>query len=427
MTAQASLSAARDQALALDQADPLAAYRSQFHIPKTANGTQAVYFCGHSLGLQPKNTAALVQQELHHWQQSAVEGHFTGARPWLSYHEQLTQGLAELCGALPIEVTAMNSLTVNLHLLLISFYKPSAKRHKILIEANAFSSDRYAVSSQLKLHGYDPATSLIELKPRLGEDTLRTEDILSVLEREGHTITTVVLPGVQYLTGQYLDIPRITQAAHQQGCLVGFDLAHAIGNVPLQLHEWDVDFAVWCSYKYLNSGPGAIGGMFVHERHAQRPELPRLAGWWGHDKQTRFTMPHNFSPLLGAEGWQLSNPPILACTPLLSSLEIFQSAGLSKLRAKSEQLTELLYSLLTAHYPKVSVITPSDPSQRGCQLSLRLAMSPSKAKSIYEELALQGIICDWREPDIIRAAPTPLYNTYFEVFTFVAILQSMLK
>lgn len=427
MTSQTSLNTARNRALALDQADPLAAYRSQFHIPQTTNGNKVLYFCGHSLGLQPKNTAALVQQELQHWQQNAVEGHFTGARPWLSYHEQLTEGLAELCGALPIEVAAMNSLTVNLHLLLISFYKPTPKRHKIVIEANAFSSDRYAVSSQLTLHGYDPETSLIELKPRVGEDVLRTEDILSLIEREGHAISALVLPGVQYLTGQYLDIPRITQAAHQQGCVIGFDLAHAIGNVPLQLHEWNVDFAVWCGYKYLNSGPGAIGGMFVHERHAQRPELPRLAGWWGHDKQTRFTMPHDFSPLLGAEGWQLSNPPILACAPLISSLEIFHSARLSKLRAKSVQLTEFLYGLLTAHCPKVSVITPSDPSQRGCQLSLRLAMSPSKAKRIYEDLALQGIMCDWREPDIIRVAPTPLYNTYFEVFTFVATLQSMLK
>ena len=427
MTVHVSLQTSKENALTLDQNDSLALYRNQFHIPKTTTGQQAIYFCGHSLGLQPKSTEPFIQQELELWKQRGVEGHFTGERPWLSYHEQLTDGLAELCGALPVEVTAMNSLTVNLHLLLISFYRPTPQRHKILIEANAFASDRYAVCSQIQLHGFDPTNSLIEIKPRSNEDLLRTEDILSLLEREGHTIATVLLPGVQYLTGQYLDIQRITQVAQQQGCIVGFDLAHAIGNMPLELHTWNVDFAAWCSYKYLNSGPGAIGGIFVHERHARDRELPRLAGWWGHDKHTRFNMPHDFSPLSGAEGWQLSNPPIFACAPLLSSLEVFQSAGLSRLRTKSLQLTGFLYRLLEIRCPDIKIITPSDPMQRGCQLSLRLPMSSAAAKHIYDQLIVKGIICDWREPDIIRVAPTPLYNTFIEAFTFVEILQDMLK
>jgi kynureninase len=427
MTVHASLQTSKENALALDQNDSLALYRNQFHIPQNVTGQQTIYFCGHSLGLQPKRTETLVQQELELWKQRGVEGHFTGERPWLSYHEQLTDGLSELCGALPIEVTAMNSLTVNLHLLLISFYRPTTQRHKILTEANAFASDRYAVCSQIQLHGFDPANSLIEIKPRSNEDLLRTEDILSLLEREGHTIATVLLPGVQYLTGQYLDIQRITQVAQQQGCTVGFDLAHAIGNMPLELHSWNVDFAAWCSYKYLNSGPGAIGGIFVHERHARDRKLPRLAGWWGHEKHTRFNMPHDFAPLSGAEGWQLSNPPIFACAPLLSSLEVFQSAGLSRLRTKSLQLTGFLYKLLEIHCPNIKIITPSDPTQRGCQLSLRLPMPSAAAKQIYDQLIVKGIICDWREPDIIRVAPTPLYNTFTEVFTFVEILQDMLK
>ncbi len=422
-----TLSLERTAATALDIADPLARYRSRFHLPITTDGNPQTYLCGHSLGLQPKSTASLINEELMVWQTQAVEGHFNSKRPWLSYHELLTPGLAELAGALPIEVVAMNSLSVNLHLLLTSFYRPTAQRHKLVIEAGAFPSDRYAVISQLQLHGYDAANSLIELQPRAGEDTLRLEDILTVLEREGDSIATLLLPGVQYLTGQVFDMQRITHAAQQQGCVVGFDLAHAIGNVPLQLHDWNVDFAVWCSYKYLNSGPGAIGGAFVHERHAYQPGLSRLAGWWGHDQATRFAMPQEFVPLPGAAGWQLSNPPIFACAPLLASLQIFQDADIQTLRGKSLQLTAYLEHLLISQLPQhISVITPSAAESRGCQLSLRLRAERTRARQVHEQLMTQGFVCDWREPDIIRVAPTPLYNRYVEVWQFVQSLKSLL-
>ncbi len=427
MTTRIATIAHLEEALERDRADPLSACREQFHIPLTATGKPQSYFCGHSLGLQPRSTATLIDEELQAWKTQGVAGHFTGPRPWLSYHELMTPTLADLCGALPIEVVAMNSLSVNLQLLLISFYRPTPQRHRILIEASAFASDRYAVSAQLKLHGYDPAQALVELSPRPGEDLLRTEDLLSVIEREGHSIATILLPGVQYLTGQLFDMQRITRVAQQHGCTIGFDLAHAIGNVPLQLHDWNVDFAVWCSYKYLNSGPGAIGGAFVHERHAQNQQLPRLAGWWGHDKKTRFAMPHDYAPLPGAEGWQLSNPSVFACAPLLSSLDIFRKAGLPALRSKSVQLTTYMYSLLQEYSPQISIITPADPQQRGCQLSLRLPMTHTESKLIHEQLINQGMICDWREPDIIRVAPTPLYNTFEDVWKLVQALQGLLK
>ena len=414
-------------ALALDGADPLAAMRAEFHLPCNADGQVQTYLCGHSLGLQPKRTAALINEELLNWQQHAVEGHFHGERPWLSYHELLTNGLAELTGALPLEVVAMNSLSVNLHLLLTSFYRPTPQRYKILIERDAFPSDRYAVASQLRLHGFDPATALIELAPRAGEDALHTEDLLDVLQREGPRIATVLLPGVQYLTGQLLDMQAITRAAHQHGCTVGFDLAHAIGNAPLQLHDWNIDFAVWCSYKYLNSGPGAIGGCFVHERHATQFDLPRLAGWWGHDKASRFAMPHDFKPLPGAEGWQVSNPSILASAPLLASLQVFQQAGLARLRNKSLQLTGYLQFLLQALLAQqVSIITPLDAAARGSQLSLRIHAPLEQALRIHQQLMSQGYICDWRDPDIIRVAPTPLYNRYLDVWNFVQTLRILL-
>ncbi len=423
-----SVSLERSHAAALDVADTLARYRNRFHLPITVDGNAQTYLCGHSLGLQPRSTQGLINEELQVWQMQAVEGHFNSTRPWLSYHELLTPGLAELTGALPIEVVAMNSLSVNLHLLLTSFYRPTTQRHKILIEANAFPSDRYAVCSQLQMHGYDPATGLIELVPRVGEDCVHTEDILTTLAQHGQEIATVLLPGVQYLTGQLFDMATITQAAQQQGCTVGFDLAHAIGNVPLQLHDWNVDFAVWCSYKYLNSGPGAIGGAFVHERYAQRFDLPRLAGWWGHDKNTRFAMPDRFSPLPGAEGWQLSNPSILASAPLLASLQLFQDAGIKALRNKSLQLTACLEQLIIAQLPKqVSIVTPSDPAARGCALSLRLHADREKARGIHEQLMAQGFICDWREPDVIRAAPVPLYNRYVDVWQFVHALRGLLQ
>lgn len=417
----------RDYAAHLDKLDPLARFRNEFYLPLTEQGVIQNYFCGHSLGLQPKRTANLMSEELQRWQQKGVAGHFTGIRPWLSYHEQLTPVLAELCGALPVEVVAMNSLSVNLQLLLISFYRPTEQRYKILIEANAFASDRYAVSAQLKLHGHDPQHDLIEIRPRPGEQLIRTEDLLEVIDREGHRIATVLLPGVQYLTGQLFDMETITERAQQQGCIVGFDLAHAIGNVPLQLHAWNVDFAVWCSYKYLNSGPGAIGGAFVHERHAQDFTRPRLSGWWGHEKHSRFNMPHEFMPLPGAEGWQLSNPSIFACAPLLSSLEIFKQAGLPALRSKSIQLTGYLTTLLTAQCPQIQIITPASTQERGCQLSLRLPLSAHHAKRIYDQLLCQGVVCDWREPDIIRAAPVPLYNTFQDVWHLVQSLEGLLQ
>ena len=417
----------RSTAHALDIADPLARQRSRFHLPITTDGNPQTYLCGHSLGLQPKSTAALINEELLVWQSQAVEGHFNNHRPWLSYHQQLTPGLAELCGSLPIEVVAMNSLSINLHLLLTSFYRPTAQRHKLLIEANAFPSDRYAAISQLRLHGFDPVEALLELAPREGEDLLRTEDIVGLLEREGQHIATVLLPGVQYLTGQVLDMNAITRSAQQQGCVVGFDLAHAIGNVPLKLHEWNVDFAPWCSYKYLNSGPGSIGGAFVHERHAHNFNLPRLAGWWGHDKTTRFAMPHEFAPLPGAEGWQVSNPPILACAPLLASLQIFQDAGIHALRNKSLQLTAYLeYLLVNLPGRWIELITPSDPAARGSQLSLRLRVPTDQARHIHEQLQKQGVVCDWREPNVIRVTPAPLYNRHVDAWQFVNVLKSLL-
>jgi kynureninase len=418
----------RNAALALDANDPLAAFRNEFHLPLNAAGQPQTYLCGHSLGLQPKRTANFINEELRAWQLQAVEAHFHGKRPWLSYHELLAPGLAELAGALPVEVVAMNSLSVNLHLMLVSFYRPRAQRHKILIERSAFPSDRYAVAAQLRLHGYDPHSALLEISPRAGESSLRLEDVVALLEREGPSIATVLLPGVQYLSGQYLELAAITRVAQQQGCVVGFDLAHAIGNVPLRLHDWNVDFAVWCSYKYLNSGPGSIGGCFVHERHAQQIELPRLAGWWGHDKTTRFDMPADFVPLAGAEGWQISNPPIFACAPLLASLELFAAARLDRLRNKYLQLTGYLDTLLRAELQsRLSVLTPNDPAARGCQLSLRLDAGRERAYASYQALMARNFVCDWREPDIIRVAPVPLYNTYIEVWRFVQALQELLQ
>jgi kynureninase len=411
-----------------DASDPLAALRAEFFIPPRAGGGHSIYLCGHSLGLQPRGVGLIINEELRHWAQLAVEGHFASSRPWLPYHERLTSSLAKLVGAVPLEVVAMNSLTVNLHLMLASFYRPRPGREAILIEQRAFSSDQYAVASQIRHHGFDPASALIEIGPRAGEDVLRTEDICSLIEREGQRIATVMLPGVQYLTGQRFDIEAIARCARSQGCTVGFDLAHAIGNVPLRLHDWDVDFAVWCSYKYLNAGPGALGGCFVHERHARSADLPRFAGWWGHDKDSRFQMPPTFQPIPGAEGWQLSNPPILAAAPLLASLPLFDKAGMERLRAKSLQLTGYLRALLQARLPDaLTVITPADPEARGCQLSLRLHRSPGDARAVFDSLASQGVVCDWREPDIIRVAPVPLYNSFVDVWKFVDALGLALR
>ncbi len=414
----------RTHALALDDADPLKSIRQEFFRPKRADGSEAAYFCGHSLGLEPRRAVTYVNEELEEWQRLAVEGHFSGRRPWLSYHERLAPPLARLTGALPLEVVAMNSLTVNLHLLLVSFYRPAGTRRKLLIERPAFPSDRYAAVSQILSHGLDPADALLELGPRDGEESIREEDILALLDREGASIATVLLPGVQYLTGQRFDMETITRAAHAKGCVVGFDLAHAIGNVPLSLHDWSVDFAVWCSYKYLNGGPGAIGGAFVHERHSRNAALPRFAGWWGHDKETRFRMGPDFVALPGAEGWQLSNPPILAMAPLVASLEIFDAAGEARRVAKAARLTGYLDFLLRERLgEKLDILTPA---ARGSQVSFRVRAPSDVLRTLHATLHDRGFYTDLREPDVLRAAPVPLYNSYLEVWEFVAGLESIL-
>lgn len=408
----------------LDAADKLADYRQLFHIPLGRGGQPVRYFCGNSLGLQPKSVRAYIEQELLDWQRLGVEGHFKAKNPWLPYHELLTGQTARLVGAKPHEVVVMNSLTVNLHLMLVSFYRPTPRRHKILIEAHAFPSDQYAVKSQLRFHGYDPESGLIEMQARPGEDTIRTEDLLDLLERQGNEIALVLLGGVNYYSGQAFDMARITAAAHSRGCIAGYDLAHAAGNLLLQMHEWDVDFAVWCSYKYLNAGPGGIAGCFVHERHANAVDLPRFAGWWGHDKTTRFQMGPDFQPIAGAEGWQLSNPPILQMAALRASMEIFDQAGMQNLRRKSENLTAFLHFLITGHGQEaIQIITPANPGERGAQLSLRVGRN---GRALYEHLTANDVICDWREPDVIRVAPVPLYNSYTEVYQFATILQAAL-
>jgi kynureninase len=409
---------------ALDAADELASFRDRFHLPRGADGTPLVYLVGNSLGLQPRTTQAFVVAELEDWARLGVEGHFHARHPWMPYHVFLTGATARLVGALPEEVVVMNSLTVNLHLLMVSFYRPTPARHRIVIEAHAFPSDRYAVQSQIAFHGYDPAAALVELAPRAGEATLRTDDIEAWLEREGTSVALVLFGGVNYYTGQAFDLERITRAAHAQGCTVGFDLAHAAGNMPLSLHDQQVDFAAWCSYKYLNAGPGSLAGCFVHARHRHRPDLPRFAGWWGHNPQTRFQMPAAFEVMPGTEGWQLSNPPILPLAALRASMEVFEEAGMARLRAKSERLTGYLETLLDTFVgDQVDVLTPRDPAQRGCQLSLRV---PANGRAVFERLMAAGCLCDWREPDVIRVAPVPLYNTFGDVWRFVQVLRQAL-
>lgn len=411
-----------------DAADPLAPLRNEFRIPQRTDGTPGIYLCGHSLGLQPKAVARVMQEELDSWAQRAVDGHFDSARPWMSYHERIAPSFARLVGAQPLEVVAMNTLTVNLHLMLASFYQPTRERHALVIEKRAFSSDRYAVESQIRLHGFDPARSLIEIGPREGEDALRMEDVCERIERHGASIATVMLPGVQYLTGQRFDLQELTRVTRAAGCRAGFDLAHAAGNVPLQLHDWDVDFAVWCSYKYLNAGPGATAGCFVHERHARAFDLPRLAGWWGHDKTTRFLMPETFQPLPGAEGWQISNLPILSTAPLLASMPLFDRAGLPALRAKSLRLTAYLESLLRARLSdSLTLLTPTDPEARGAQLSLRLHRTREQARAVFDALSRRGIVGDWREPNVIRVAPVPMYNTFVDAWEFTQALEQCLR
>ena len=414
----------RDFALEMDRSDPLAGARDLFHFPKTREGKDVIYLCGNSLGLQPKSVEAAVRRELEDWKTMGVEGHFHAKHPWLPYHEFLTEQLAKLVGAKPIEVVAMNGLTVNLHLAMVSFYRPTTKRHKIVIEAHAFPSDCYAVASQIRFHGFDPATSLIEWQPRPGEATLHTEDLERLLERHGDEIALLLIGAVNYYTGQFFAVERITQLGHARGCVVGWDLAHAAGNVPLKLHDWGVDFSCWCSYKYLNSGPGSVAGCFVHERHADNPDLPRLCGWWGHDKASRFRMGPDYHAIPGAEGWQLSNPPILSLAAVKASLDIFGEVGMNALREKSLKLTGYLEFLLDRMSAgTLSILTPRDPQERGCQLSI---VVHKNGRRIFEALTQAGVVCDWREPDCIRVAPVPLYNRFADVHDFAAILGAQL-
>ncbi|HCM76128.1 MAG TPA: kynureninase [Cytophagales bacterium] len=409
----------------MDRIDPLSVYRKKFLLPKH-NRKPAAYFVGNSLGLQPKATKKYVNEELHDWGTLAVEGHFHGKRPWLYYHKFSKKALAGIVGAKPVEVVAMNQLTVNLHLMMVSFYRPTKQRFKIIMEAGAFSSDQYAVESQIKFHHLNPDVALVELKPRPGEHTLRTEDILQSINEHADQLALVLMPGVQYYTGQFFDIKQITEAGHRAGALVGFDLAHAAGNVPLQLHKDNVDFAVWCSYKYLNSGPGGISGVFVHERHRNNPNIPRFAGWWGHQEKVRFQMKKGFIPMEGADGWQLSNVPVLAGAAHLASLQLFEEAGMTKLRKKSMLLTGYLHYLLTEidpHGQYFEIITPKDANARGCQLSI---LMKKNGKKIFNALMKQGVFTDWREPDVIRAAPVPMYNSYEDVYRFAAAFSALI-
>lgn len=423
--ARTEFQATREFATAMTASDSLASYRQRFHFPQTPDGNDCVYLCGHSLGLQPKSASAYVEQELEDWKRFAVDAHFRARNPWLPYHENLTEPTARLVGALPIEVVVMNSLTVNLHLMLVSFYRPTRERNKIVIEANAFPSDQYAVKSQIRYHGFDPAGSLIEVSPRAGETAIRTEDIEELIETKGDEIALLMLAGVNYSTGQAFECSRIAAAARARGCAVGFDIAHAAGNLHLKLHDWNADFAVWCSYKYLNAGPGAIAGCFVHERHARNGKLPRFTGWWGHDKATRFQMEPNFQGIAGAEGWQVSNPSILSMAALRASMEIFDEAGIENLRAKSVTLTSYLEFLLEQQpSDRFSIITPRDPAQRGAMLTLRIKKG---GRAICDRLAEQGVICDWREPDILRASLAPLYNSFLDAYAFAEKFTSALN
>lgn len=415
------------QAAALDAADELSEFRREFHLPPDADGACAIYLAGNSLGLQPRGAQSLVEEELADWRRLAVLGHHVARRPWVDYHENLTKPAADLVGAGPTEVVHMNSTTVNLHLMMVSFYRPTQGRFKVLAERDAFSSDRYAFQSQIRHHGFDPAQALIELGPREGEQLLRTEDIVACIEKEATQLALVLFSGVNYATGQAYDLPAISAAARKYGCAVGFDLAHAVGNVPLHLHDWAPDFAVWCGYKYLNGGPGAVAGCFVHERH-HAAALPRFSGWWGHDKRKRFLMPPQFEPSVGAEGWQISNPPILSMTPLLASYSLFERAGMARLRAKSIKLTEFLEALIARRLPEaIEIITPTDPQQRGCQLSLRVRAGRAAGQRIFKKLESRGVIGDWREPDIIRVAPVPLYNCFTELVTFAERLERVVR
>jgi kynureninase len=403
-------------ARAQDEADRLAPLRQRFALPCNPDGRPLLYFCGHSLGPAPVAARAMIEAEIEDWERYGQLGHVGARSPWIGYAEQLQPDLASLAGAMPLEVVAMNSLSVNLHLLLASFYRPDPERSAILIEAGAFSSDRHVVAAQIAWHGLDGARELIELAPRAGEDLLRTEDIEQCIAANAARLALVLWPGVQYRTGQYFDLPRIVRAARAAGAVVGLDLAHAIGNVPLALHDDGADFAAWCSYKYLNGGPGALAGAFVHARHLQRRDLPRLAGWWGHDVATRFQMGAQFTPAAGAAGWAVSNPPIFSSAPLRASLPMFTEVGMPALRAKSLALSAYFESLLLEFAPEdIALMTPGGPAWRGAQFSLRVRGGATRGRAVFEALARRAVVCDWREPDVMRFGLAPLYIGFEDV------------
>ncbi len=408
-----------------DNLDELSKYRNKFHIPKDKDGNELIYLCGNSLGLQPKSTKAYINQELEDWANLGVEGHLEAKNPWLPYHEYLAESMARVVGANPIEVVVMNTLTANLHFMMVSFYRPTNTRYKILIESDAFPSDKYAVESQLRHHGFDDKEALILWKPRKGEELLRNEDLKSILEDYGDEIALIMIGGVNYYTGQFFDLKYITELGHKYDCMVGFDCAHGAGNVELNLHDSGADFAVWCTYKYMNSGPGSLAGCFVHETHAHNKELNRFTGWWSHNKETRFNMRGEFDQLPGAEGWQLSNPPILSMAAIKASLDIFNEVGIEKLVEKSKQLTGYFEFLINElNNESISIITPSNPEERGCQLSIQVKNAD---KSLHKKLTESGVISDWREPDVIRCAPVPLYNSFQDVYSMVNRLKKIIN
>jgi len=414
-----------EYAILQDQLDELSSYRDKFHIPKDKNGNDWFYFTGNSLGLQPKSTKDYINQELKDWANLGVEGHFKAKNPWIKYHELMTDSMAEIVGAKPIEVVISNTLTTNLHLLMVSFYQPSKTKFKIVIESDAFPSDRYAVESQLKFHGFDVEDSLILWKPRPKEALLRMEDLETILEEKGDEIALIMVGGVNYYTGHYLDLKKIATLGHSKGCMVGIDLAHGAGNIQPHLHDSGVDFAAWCTYKYLNSGPGSLAGLFVHEKHANSKNLNRFAGWWNHNKETRFNMRQPFDVIPGAEGWQLSNPPILSMAAIKASLDMFKEVGMDAIRRKSEKLTGYFEFLINEfENDKIKVITPTNPKERGCQLSIQIKDADKK---LHQKLTHVNIITDWREPDVIRCAPVPLYNTFQDVYHMVEKLKMILN
>ncbi|MCI2230061.1 kynureninase [Polaribacter sp. MSW13] len=420
MTYKNTLEYAKQQ----DKDDQLSSLRNRFHIPKDKNGKDWLYFTGNSLGLQPKSTKEYINQELEDWANLGVEGHFEAKNPWLNYHELLTDTMAKIVGAKPIEVVVMNTLTTNLHLLMVSFYRPTKTKYKIVIESDAFPSDRYAVQSQLKFHGFDEEVGLIEWKPREGEELLNIEDLETILEFEGDEVAMLLIGGVNYYTGQFLDLKRIAEIGHKKNCVVGIDLAHGAGNIQPDLHNSGVDFAAWCSYKYLNAGPGSLSGLFVHEKHSDNKELPRFGGWWNHNKETRFNMRQPFDVMQGAEGWQLSNPPILSMAAIKASLDLFDEVGMEALREKSEKLTGYFEFLINEiGSDDIKIITPSNPKERGCQLSIQVKNAD---KSLHKKLTERNVITDWREPDVIRCAPVPLYNSFEDVYKMVLILKDLL-